>query len=358
MGLASGQTRALVGGMSRIFLRRNEPLARYTTFHIGGPADLFAVARSEKDLLSLITYACDQDLDFLILGHGSNVLVSDLGVRGLVILNRVSDYHFVFQRGANREMPITTSDDMASSPVPDMTQFDKGGDSRCTLFAASGASLGYLAHRTVARGLGGLEWAAGIPGTLGGAIVQNAGAYGSCMADVVLQARVVSVCEKGLDRRIERQMSMARLVIREELAFGYRTSCFRQTGLRSSKDVILSADLQLIPQPQEQLQVRMADHMSHRRPTQPRIASAGSVFKNPPGDYAGRLIENAGLKGIRRRGAMVAPQHANFIVNTGDACACDVKALVDRVRGVVAQRFGVDLELEIQLVGDWHESCD
>lgn len=311
MAMVISQREILSQNILQARLRYDEPLARHTTFRIGGPADLFVTAESEEELLALVKLARRQGMDFLLLGAGSNVLVSDRGVRGLVILNRASDAHFIPQREG------------------------------AILHAASGASLSRLARQAARRGLGGLEWAVGIPGTLGGAIVQNAGAHGSSMADVVLQVRVVD------------EVGLVRTLPLEELALGYRTSRFRRSGAENPSEVILSADLKLTSQPREELQARMADYLAQRRATQPWLPSAGSVFKNPSGDYAARLIEEAGLKGMRQGDAMIAPEHANFIVNVGNARASDVKALIDQVRMVVAQRFGVELELEIQLVGDW-----
>lgn len=311
MAVMVNQREGLAQDILQSRLRYDEPLASHTTFHIGGPADLFVTAESEEELLALVELARRREMDFLLLGAGSNVLVSDRGVRGLVILNRASDAHFIPQREG------------------------------ATLHAASGAPLSRLARRAVRQGLGGLEWAVGIPGTLGGAIVQNAGAHGSCIADVVTQVRIVD------------EMDLVRTLPLGELALGYRTSRFRHGRVGNPSEVILSAELKLTTQPREELQARMADYLAQRRATQPWLPSAGSVFKNPPGDYAARLIEGAGLKGMRQGDAMIAPEHANFIVNVGNARASDVKALIDQVQTVVAQRFGVELELEIQLVGDW-----
>jgi UDP-N-acetylmuramate dehydrogenase len=318
--LTSGEAPAW--DMLQARLSYDEPMDRHTTFRIGGPADLFVTAESEKELLALVTLARERGMDCLLLGAGSNVLVSDQGVRGLVILNRVWGVHIIARhRGIGR------------------------------VYAASGVFLSRLARQAAQWGLGGLEWAVGIPGTLGGAIVQNAGAYGSCMADVVLQARVASAQWAGSQAGHVRTLSL------EELALGYRTSRFRFSGAGAPPEVILSARLELSRQPQEELQARMADHTSERRVAQPWLPSAGSVFKNPPGDHAARLIQEAGLTGTRQGDAMVAPEHANFIVNLGGARASDVKALIDQVRRTVAQKFGVELEPEIQLVGDWHGSC-
>lgn len=303
-------------------LRYDEPLARHTTFRIGGPAELFVTAHSEEELLALVTLARAQGMDFVLLGAGSNVLVSDRGVRGLVIVNRTSETYVISRR-----------------------------EEAARIHAASGVLLTRLARQAAQWGLGGLEWAVGIPGTVGGAIVQNAGAHGASMADAVLQVRAVPLGWTG------DEVAPIHTLSREELSLGYRTSRFRGRGSEAAREIILSAQLELSPRPQEELRTTMADYISRRRETQPWLPSAGSVFKNPPGDYAARLIEEAGLKGLRQGDAMVAPEHANFIVNVGSARASDVKALIDRVQAVVEQRLGVELELEIQLVGDWHGSC-
>jgi UDP-N-acetylmuramate dehydrogenase len=323
MAVMVSQREVLAQDMLQARLRYDEPLARHTTFRIGGPADLFVTTESEEELLAVVTLAREQGMDFLLLGAGSNVLVSDCGVRGLVILNRTSKIYLISRQ-----------------------------EGTSTVHAASGVFLSHLARQAAQWGLGGLEWAVGIPGTLGGAIVQNAGAYGSCIADVLLQARVVTVRWTG------DQVGLIRTLRPKELSLGYRTSRFRLRGAETAPEVVLSADLKLSPRPREELQARMTDYISKRRTAQPWLPSAGSVFRNPPGHHAARLIEEVGLKGMRQGDAMVAPEHANFIVNVGSARASDVKTLIDRVRSAVSREFGVELELEIQLVGDWHESCD
>jgi len=344
----------------------DEPLARHTTFRIGGPAELFVVAESEEELLALVRLARQQEMDFVVLGAASNVLVSDHGVSGLVIINRASEVCFTageegsisFGAGLNsptpnqrlgRPAPMTCPKANQPSLAPSLAErgpHREGADATAEVHVGSGASLSRLAHQAARRGLGGLEWAVGIPGTLGGAIVQNAGAHDSCMADVVLEVKILD------------QADLIRILRLEELAFSYRSSRFRGRRAENPPEVILSADLGLSPWPREELEARMTDYIAQRQARQPWLPSAGSVFKNPPGDCAGRLIEAAGLKGMRQGDAMIAPEHANFIVNVGSARASDVKALIDQTRSVVAQRFGVELELEIQMVGDWHGSCN
>jgi UDP-N-acetylmuramate dehydrogenase len=217
--------------------------------------------------------------------------------------------------------------------------------------AASGVLLDHLARESASSGLAGLEWAVGIPGTVGGAVVQNAGAFGSSLADVLLEVRVASPRVAG------KRLCTIRTSSPDDLSLGYRTSRFRRPDGRPSTEVILSVCLQLCSRPREELCQCMTRYRQSRRAAQPWLPNAGSVFKNPPGDYAARLIEGAGLKGARHGDAMVAPEHANFIVNLGSARASDVKCLMNHVRATVDQEFGVNLEPEIQLVGEWHGSC-
>jgi UDP-N-acetylmuramate dehydrogenase len=313
----------------RATARHDEPLARHTTFRIGGPADLFLVAESEAELAAAARWAGREGVDLLVLGAGSNILVADEGVRGLVLVNRASTLQW----------PDLGTDEPGREFAGHPTK------ARVPLRAASGVPLSSLARQAARRGLGGLEWAVGIPGTLGGAIVQNAGAYGGCMADIAREATVLD--NEGVVRSLDSSA----------LAFGYRASRFRDRS-GESRELILNVDLTLQPQAYGDLRSRMSEYIARRRATQPRLPSAGSVFRNPPGDHAGRLIEAAGLKGMREGDAMVAPEHANFIVNVGSARAMDAKALIDRIRTRVAHAFGVELELEIQLVGDWHVNCN
>lgn len=293
-------------------LRTGEPMAMHTTFHIGGPAELFVTGENLDSLRQIVTSAQRLGVPYFLLGGGSNILVSDRGIRGLVIENRA--------QGA---------------------RFEKRG-TEATLHAASGVPISRLARQAARQGLSGLEWAAGIPGTVGGAVVGNAGAYGVFVADNLQRVTV-------LDTHGQQRAYRA-----EELEFGYRTSRFKrqETGGRG-QEIILSAEFWLVRASRVELQSLVEERIARRKATQPAEPSAGSVFKNPPGDYAGRLIEAAGLKGHRIGRAEVAGKHANFIVNRGGAQAGEVKALIDRVRETVHERFGVELDLEILLVGEW-----
>jgi UDP-N-acetylmuramate dehydrogenase len=284
----------------------NEPLARHTSYRIGGPADLYIVVRREEDLLGWVTLARKQEVSYFVMGRGTNLLVADEGIRGIVIENRCRGV-----RSSTRNKGVL-------------------------LRVQAGGSLSSLARRTAKKGLGGLEWAEGIPGTVGGAIVNNAGAYGGSIAQQLQQVTLLD------NQGVLRRMAVS------ELELGYRTSRFK-----GESSVILSADFALQAESADLLSERVASYERERRKSQPKEPSAGSVFKNPEGDHAGRLIEEAGLKGHRIGDAQISPLHANYIVNLGQAQARDVAALIGLVRERVWQKHGTLLELEIELVGDW-----
>jgi UDP-N-acetylmuramate dehydrogenase len=287
------------------------PLTRYTSLRVGGPADLLVTAESAEALRQAVILAWEQDVACYVLGNGSNVLVADGGIRGLVVINKAR----------------------AASIV-------EGG-----LRAESGAALAAVARLAVSAGLGGLEWASGIPGTVGGAVVGNAGAWGNDVASTLRQA-VVLEANGNLGTWSAGHFE-----------YGYRTSLLKRRG-PGRRPVVLEAEFRLQPAEKQSLRARVAEISSRRRASQPAGASCGSVFKNPPGDYAGRLVEMAGLKGERRGGAMISPIHANFVVNDGSASARDIRALVELMRQEVQARFGVTLELEIELLGEWHTVSD
>ncbi len=301
--------------------RMNEPLAPHTTFRIGGPADLFAQAKQIDDLIEWSRLARQFQIPIFVLGNGSNVLVRDGGIRGLVIENHCAAHKL----------------DAAAQ--------------RAILYAESGASLPGLANRLAREGWSGLEWSIGVPGTIGGAVIGNAGAHGGCIADALSKVTILDAQGAVLE------------LPKQDLAFGYRASRFK--GKRDQ--IILSAELELTRADPQTCIARMNSYTEHRRRTQPTEPSVGSMFKNPPGDpsaeftlrneglrarSAGRLIEQAGLKGARIGNAQVSNVHANFFVNLGGATARDVLALVDLARERVAEKFGVELELEIEVVGE------
>ncbi len=299
-------------------LQVSQPLARHTAFRIGGPADLLVVAESVEALRRAVTLAWQHQVPCRVLGGGSNVLVSDAGIRGLVVLNRARAIHFLppGQQTGQREYILVR--------------------------AESGASFARMARQCVERGLAGLEWAASIPGTVGGAVVGNAGAWGSDVASTLLQAAVLEPGGAIVEWPVQR------------FEYGYRASVLKQQGSPGMPHtVVLAAEFALQPGDRQALQARLAELAARRKASQPAGATCGSVFKNPPGDYAGRLVEAAGGKGQRRGEAEISPVHANFIVNHGGAAAADVKSLIDLARQAVRVQFGVWLELEIELIGDW-----
>jgi UDP-N-acetylmuramate dehydrogenase len=296
----------------------DEPLARYTAFRIGGPADLLAVAEDIEALRQAVQLAWEHGVPCQVLGGGSNVLVSDGGIRGLVILNRA--------RNVTIRPPVDLAKDRSEG---------------WRVRADSGASLSTVARRCVTQGLAGLEWASGIPGTVGGAVVGNAGAWGGDVASALLQATVLE-----LDG-IVAPWSVA------QFEYGYRTSTLKRKRSGTRREVVLDAEFALHSSQRDTLEARVRDIVERRKVSQPPGATCGSVFRNPPGDYAGRLIEAAGLKGKRSGGAEISTVHANFIVNRLNATAADVKTLIDLAQQTVQTSFGVELKLEIELLGDW-----
>ncbi len=278
----------------------NEPLAPMTSFRIGGRADFYIEPARPDELAALAAYLRKQTFPFIVIGNGSNILVSDQGYRGAVLnLER----HFSHIRMENGRV--------------------------C---AGAGIRMAAFVDFCIQQRLAGTEMLAGIPGTLGGAIVMNAGAYGGEISD-----RLTSVTVVRGDALVE--------LAKEEAGFGYRRS-----GLQ--EDVIVEARFALEHGDPEELAARRRAFLQKRNEAQPvRLPNAGSIFKNPEGDFAGRLIEEAGLKGFQIGGAQVSPRHANFIVNLGNATAAEVVAVMIHVRRVVQQRQGILLEPEIKLIG-------
>ena len=275
---------------------------------MGGPADALVIVNSTAELTDTVRHLWDLEVPFVVLGGGSNILVSDAGVRGVVVFNRAKKVRF---------------DDSGYPP---------------TVRAESGANFGTLARQVAKKGFSGLEWAAGIPGTVGGAIVGNAGAHGGDVAGNLILAEILHA--KGPSETWPLK----------KFAFSYRNSLLKRN---LSETVVLGGTLKLEYSTPEIIQAKMQAYLAYRRHTQPPGASMGSMFKNPPGDYAGRLIEAAGLEGARVGDAEINTLHANFFLNRGQAVAADVRSLIRLARQTVAEKFGVELELEIALVGDW-----
>ncbi len=284
--------------------RRDEPLAHYTAMRVGGPADLLIVCESVDDVVKTVGLARRHGVDWRLLGGGCNVLVADSGVRGLVVVNRAA--HIEFDGAMAR--------------------------------AETGALLAVLAREAVERGLAGLEWAAGLPGTVGGAVVGNAGAFEGDIASVLRSATVLEPDGTIVERSAE------------WFEFEYRGSRIKSRG-ESGEYVVLAATFGLRPSDPKVLAARAGEILEWRRTRHPAGATMGSTFENPPGSHAGYLIEQAGLRGYRIGGAQISEMHGNFLMNTGSATAADVQALIEHARAEVKRQFGVELALEIELVG-------
>ena len=284
---------------------RNEPMKRHTTFRIGGPADYYLCPHSAKEIQKVVEICREEKLPYFILGNGSNLLVSDQGYRGVVIQlwKNVSDIRV----------------------------------EGCLIQAKAGASLAKIAAEALEEGLTGMEFAAGIPGTLGGAVVMNAGAYGGEMKDILKEVLVMD--QQGRIFTLEKK----------DLKLGYRTSAEKEKGY-----IVLAAVLELRPGDREEIRKLMEDLKQKRVEKQPLdLPSAGSTFKRPEGYFAGKLIMDAGLRGFSVGGAQVSEKHCGFVVNTGGASASDVLTLIREVQKRVREKFGVELETEVKFLGEF-----
>ena len=300
--------------------RRNEPLAPYTAMRIGGPADLLIVCENVDEVVRAVELARQHGVGWWLLGGGCNVLVSDVGVHGLVIVNRAARIEFDLAKGV--------------------------------AWAETGALLAVLAREAVERGLAGLEWAAGLPGTVGGAVVGNAGAFEGDIASVLRSATVLEPDSEVVERSAEWfEFEYRGSRIKRGAGGRKQEAGSRKQEAGSEGHVILVATFGLRPGDPELLAARAGEILEWRKTRHPAGATMGSTFKNPPGGHAGYLIEQAGLWGYRIGGAQVSELHGNFFMNTGDATAADVLALIRHARAEVKRQFGVELELEIELVG-------
>lgn len=289
-------------------VQENIPLAPYTSARIGGTADVLVMVKSTNELMGVMKVILEQGLSYTILGGGSNVLVSDKGVRGVVVLNRAKEVRF------------------ESGTQP-------------TVWCESGVIFSNLANRCASRGLAGLEWAATVPGTIGGAVYGNAGAFDGDMSKNLIWADVLT--KNGLERYTVEQMKYA-----------YRTSILKS---RDETAIVISAMLRLKNAAQEEVSAKINEFSERRKAKQPPGASMGSMFKNPTGDHAGRLIEAAGLKGTRIGNAEISTLHGNFFINHNENRAEDVRALIRLAQQTVAEKFNIKLELEVELIGEWSE---
>jgi len=302
-------------------MQEEVPLGRLTTAKVGGLADALLEVQSADELAQAAAWLWQEELPFFVLGSGSNTLISDAGCRDLVIYNRAKRFEF--------------------RPGKD------GSKDTAVVWAESGASIGALARQAAQLGWSGLEWAATVPGTVGGAVVGNAGAFGGDTAGTLRMVEILQRMESPEKTGISADR---RMVEPGKLDFSYRSSMIRK---QPGQTVVLSAEFALTRCDPSQAVAKVGELLARRRATQPSGSSLGSMFKNPPGDFAGRLIEAAGLKGYRMGNVEITQQHANFFVNLGGARAEDIRALMDLARATVRQKFGVELEPEIVMAGDW-----
>jgi UDP-N-acetylmuramate dehydrogenase len=296
--------RQLCAELPQSEVRFDEPMSRHTSFRIGGPADALVLPVSAEELRRTIVLARQESIPLTITGNGTNLLVRDGGIRGIVV--KLADS---FDRIVVEGIGLTTQ---------------------------AGALLGAVSRRAADHDLSGLEFAVGIPGTIGGAIIMNAGAYGGEMKEVVTRCTVLE--EDGT----------LRVMLPEDLKFGYRKS-----ALQGTHTLVVEVTMELRPGDPAEIRARMAEFTHQRESKQPlSFPSAGSVFKRPPGHYVGPMVEELGLKGYRIGDAQVSEKHAGFIVNCGSATAHDVLLLIRHVQDSVHARYGVSLETEVRVIGE------
>jgi UDP-N-acetylmuramate dehydrogenase len=289
-------------------LQENVRMANFTTMKVGGPADALLIAHSADTLAEYVSTLWEMDAPAAVLGSGSNLLVSDKGIRGIVVINHAHN------------IKINTH----SAPI--------------TVWAESGALMSNVGRLLTVRGLSGMEWAATVPGTVGGAVYGNAGAFGKETCSSLIKADVLHKVSGRADWTCE------------QLEYSYRASKFKRD---TEEAVILSALFEVSGGNQQEIHENVEKYRQRRLSTQPPGPSMGSVFRNPPDDKAGRLIEAVGLKGKKIGGAIISPKHANFIINEGDASAQDVIDLLVLARESVEKKFKITLIPEIEVVGDW-----
>lgn len=292
-------------------LQENVQLANYTTINVGGPADALLIVHSAEELERYISKLWNMGQQFILLGSGSNILISDRGIRGVVVINHA---HNIKIQSCNE--PICARAD-------------------------SGTNMATLSRQCALRGLSGLEWAISLPGTVGGAVYGNAGAFGQDVSCNLLLAEILHPQEGKQNWS------------KDKLEFSYRSSILKRMG---SGVIILSATFQMQPGDIEQIKAQMEAYKSKRSTAQPIGPSMGSVFRNPEGNKAGRLIEAAGLKGKTIGGAEISLQHANFIMNQGKASAREILDLINLIKLTMEDKFNIHLQLEIQFIGDWDSS--
>ncbi len=304
MSVTTGNPYQQLARISGLEVRRDEPMARHTSFGIGGPADILVIPQDTASLLEVVRCLDAADIKPLYIGNGTNLLIRDGGIRGVVV--KIAGALTGIEHNSNQ------------------------------LISGAGEALAAVCHHAAQQGLSGMEFAAGIPGSVGGGIVMNAGANGGEIAQVLEWVEAINA-----GKEVKRYQ-------RSELDFGYRRSQFQ-----AGRWVITRAAVALTPTTPSRVRQLMYEAVERRCQSQPvSDQSAGCIFKHPPGDYAGRLLEETNTKGMQVGGAMISPKHANFIINMGGATAADVLALIRQVQDKVEAKFGIRLDTEICIRGE------
>ena len=321
-------------------VRQHEPLARHAAFGVGGPADVWILLASQEELLDLVRLCAQEHWPLLVVGNGTNILFADAGVRGIVARVALGAY-----------------------------RIEERSDRTALLLAEAGVSWPRLLHELTPLGWSGLEFGVGIPGTLGGGVISNAGAHNDELGRVLAWIEVLDA--RGCNAVGEDQVAVPfmRRYVRDELDLGYRHSRFREQrqvrfdaqgqlipaprGMIEPAEIITRLGIQLHHEEPQQMRKTLAQYKHDRLMTEPTQRHAGSIFKDPPGAEASHLIEQAGMKGRVHGKARISERNPNYIVNMGGASAADVAALIMKAHQAVFERYGVDLELDVELHGTW-----
>ncbi|MCI5502090.1 MAG: UDP-N-acetylmuramate dehydrogenase [Lachnospiraceae bacterium] len=329
-------------------IKENEPMSKHTTFRIGGKADIYIETVYIEELIDVIKYLRSEDYPYFLMGNGSNLLVSDDVYRGAVVVTKAGNipdtvsekYHLL------NDIRIYKDDnDMNNIQVREYiieNGYAKKNDisGKTVVYAGSGVLLSKLASKIAENELKGFEFAGGIPGTLGGAVTMNAGAYGGEIKDVIFGARVLT------------SSGEVKVLTAEELKLGYRTSI-----IQSEDMIVLDAVFAFDKGDKNEIIEKMNDFNKRRRDKQPlEYGSAGSTFKRPEGYFAGKLIQDAGLKGYRVGDVMVSDKHSGFVVNVGNGTCRQAMEVIEHVQNQVMEKFGVSLELEVKKLGDFERT--
>jgi len=323
-------------------VRRNELLTRHSAFGVGGPADVWVSLGSREELVGLVRLCAEGHYPLLIVGNGTNVLYADAGVRGIVARIALDTY-----------------------------RIEDHGNGTALLIADAGVSWPRLMHELAPLGWGGLEFGVGIPGTLGGGVISNAGAHNDDLGQLLEWIEVLDARGCNIEGEDRVAVPFVRRYVHDELDLGYRHSRFREQrqarfdeheqllpplrGMIEPAEIVMLLAIDLHHEDPQTLRAHIAQYKQHRKMTEPSQRHAGSVFKDPSGDEASRLIDQAGLKGRIHGKAQISERNANYIVNLGRAQAADVAALMMQAHQAVLEQFGVDLELDVGLRGEWEE---